>query len=262
MTYTLSSSNSAFPAFLARAPLGMVFEPAAAAADIDGYSTSPIGTGPFLIETRDLDNETTVVRNENYWGMDPDGNQLPYLDSISFRPIPDEQARLDALLSGTVNAMQTLRQGTIRDARAAVDGGTTSTLLEFQGNNVGGGMFNMAVAPFDDLRVRLGLTQMNSQDNVIEALGGTGHLPAGHPVVQPRQPVVLGDGRRRLAAVRLRRRRGHAAGVHRRPGAFRRQGRRRADRRRAVLPARPDADRSHAGARADVDRERVWSTST
>ena len=29
VTYTLSSSNSAFPAFLARAPLGMVFEPAA-----------------------------------------------------------------------------------------------------------------------------------------------------------------------------------------------------------------------------------------
>ncbi|MFW2335768.1 ABC transporter substrate-binding protein, partial [Ilumatobacter sp.] len=121
VTYTLSSSNSAFPAFLARAPLGMVFEPAAAAADFDGYSTAPIGTGPFQIETRDLDNETTVVRNENYWGMDSEGNQLPYLDSISFRPIPDEQARLDALLSGTVNAMQTLRQGTIRDARAAVE---------------------------------------------------------------------------------------------------------------------------------------------
>jgi len=188
VTYTLSSSNSAFPAFLARAPLGMVFEPAAAAADFDGYSTAPIGTGPFQIETRDLDNETTVVRNENYWGMDSEGNQLPYLDSISFRPIPDEQARLDALLSGTVNAMQTLRQGTIRDARAAVEGGAELNLLEFQGNNVGGGMFNMAVAPFDDLRVRLGLTQMNSQDNVIEALGGTGISLPGTQWFSPDSP--------------------------------------------------------------------------
>lgn len=174
VTYTLSQGNSAFPAFLARASLGMVFEPAAAAADIDGYSTNPIGTGPFMIETRDLDNETTVVRNPDYWGVDPDGNQLPYLDSISFRPIPDEQARLDALLSNTVDAMTTLRQGTIRDARSEVEGGSDIKLLEFQGNNVGGGMFNVAVPPFDDLRVRLGLTQMNSQDNVIEALGGTG----------------------------------------------------------------------------------------
>ncbi len=174
VTYTLSRSNSAFPAFLARAPLGMVFDPAAATADFDGYSTAPIGTGPFQIETRDLDNETTVVRYEDYWGTGPDGNQLPFLDSISFRPIPDEGTRLDALLSGTVDAMQTLRQGTIRDARAAIEDGADIKLLEFQGNNVGGGMFNMAVAPYDDLRVRLGLTQMNSQEQVIEALGGTG----------------------------------------------------------------------------------------
>ena len=170
VTYTLSASNSAFPAFLERAPIGMVFDPAAAVADPDGYSTAPIGTGPFTIDTRDLDNETKVVRNENYWNSDADGNQLPYLDSISFRPIPDEGTRLDAVLSGTVDAMQSLRQGTIRDARD--DGGLS--LYEFQGNNVGGGMFNVLVAPFDDVRVRKGLTHLNSQENVIEALGGTG----------------------------------------------------------------------------------------
>ena len=171
VTYTLTQSNSALPATLSRAPVGMVFDPAAAVADFDGYSTAPIGTGPFVIESRDLDNETVVVRNENYWGVDPEGNQLPFLDSISFRPIPDEGTRLDALTSGTVQVMQTLRQGTIRDARAV---GDSITLLEFQGNNVGGGMFNVLVPPFDDVRVRRGLTQMNSQENVIEALGGTG----------------------------------------------------------------------------------------
>lgn len=179
VTYTLSQANSAFPAFLARAPLGMVFDPAAAAADPDGYSTEPIGTGPFMIESRDLDNETVVVRNDSYWQSDPDGNQLPFLDSIVFRPIPDEGTRLDALLSGTVNAMQTLRQGTIRDARAAVEDGADVTLYEFQGNNTGGGHFNVLVPPFDDKRVRNGLVHLNPQDQVIEALGGTGiSLPA------------------------------------------------------------------------------------
>lgn len=174
VTYTMERPNSAFPAYLARAPIGMVFDPAAAAADFDGYSINPIGTGPFMIDSRDLDNETVVVRNPNYWGVDSEGNQLPYLDSISFQPIPDEGTRLDSLLSGTVDAMQTLRQGTIRDARAARDGGDDIVLLEFQGNNVGGGMFNVAVAPYDDIRVRRALTLMNSQENVIEALGGTG----------------------------------------------------------------------------------------
>ena len=170
VTYTLGASNSAFPAYLERAALGMVFDPAAAVADPDSYSTAPIGTGPFVIDSRDLDNETKVVRNENYWNSDAEGNQLPYRDSIAFRPIPDEGTRLDAVLSGTVDAMQSLRQGTIRDARA--DG--SLSLYEFQGNNVGGGMFNVLKAPFDDVRVRKGLTHLNSQENVIEALGGTG----------------------------------------------------------------------------------------
>ena len=52
-------------------------------------------------------------------------------------------------------------------------------MLEFQGNNAGGDMFNMSVPPFDNVRVRQALTMMNSQENVIEALGGTGiSLPA------------------------------------------------------------------------------------
>ncbi len=184
VTYTLSAPNSAFPAFLERAPLGMVFDPAAAAADPDGYSTAPIGTGPFEIANRDLDNETKVTRNESYWGMDADGNQLPYLDSVSFRPIPDEGTRLDAVLSGTVDAMQSLRQGTIRDAR---DNGSLN-LIEFQGNGVGGGMFNVLLAPYDDVRVRKGLTHLNSQENVIEALGGTGISLPGTQFFSPDSP--------------------------------------------------------------------------
>jgi len=89
---------------------------------------------------------------------------------VSFRPIPDEGTRLDALLSGTTNAMMSLRQGTVRDARAA----SGIELIEFQGNNTGGGMFNTLIAPLDDVRVRSGLLRMNDQERVIEALGGAG----------------------------------------------------------------------------------------
>lgn len=171
VVYTLSAPNTAFAGTLAGAPLGMPFDPAAAAADSPGYSINPIGTGPFTMQSRDIDNETVVERNPDYWRTDDAGNQLPYLDSISFRPIPDEGTRLDALLSGTVTAMQSLRQNTIRDAREA---GGDIELIEFQGNVTGGGMFNTAEVPFDDVRVRRGLNFMNNQEAVIEALGGTG----------------------------------------------------------------------------------------
>jgi peptide/nickel transport system substrate-binding protein len=168
--YTLSQPNVAFPSFLSTAPLGFPFDPAAATADSAGYSTNPIGTGPFVMKSRDIDNETIVERNPDYWYVDADGNQLPFLDSISFRPIPDEGTRLDALISGTTNAMQSLRQNTIRDARAE----SGIELIEFQGNSTGGGMYNTEVPPFDDVRVRNGLTNMNDQERVIAALGGEG----------------------------------------------------------------------------------------
>lgn len=182
--YTLSAPNSTFPATLVTGPLGFAFEPAAASSDPAGYATAPIGTGPFVIAGRDIDNETTVVRNESYWRADADGNQLPYLDSIVFRPIPDEGIRLDALLSGTVDMIQSLKQAGIRDARAE-DG---IVLYEFQGNEVSGGMFNTARPPFDDVRVRLGLNKLNDQDRVIEALGGSGIAAPGTQWFSPDSP--------------------------------------------------------------------------
>ena len=175
--YTLGAPNSAFPAALSTVSLGAVFEPGAATADPEGFSTNPVGTGPFTMQSRDIDNATIVVRNPDYWRTDDDGNQLPYLDEVEFRPIPDENTRLDALISGTVNLMETRRQGTIRDARDE----SGIALYEFQGNNTGGGMFNTQVPPFDDVRVRLGLNRLNDQERVIQALGGEG---ISEPVTQ------------------------------------------------------------------------------
>jgi peptide/nickel transport system substrate-binding protein len=182
--YILSKGNVSFPAFLERYGLGMVFDPEAAEADPVGFDSAPVGTGPFTLVKRDIDAETVLERNPNYWGTDSLGNQLPYLDRLIFRPIPDEGTRLDSLVSGTVDAMITLRQGTIRDARAA----SGITLVEFQGNNAGGGMFNTARPPFDDVRVRLALVHANNQTAVIEALGGTGISASATQWYSPNSP--------------------------------------------------------------------------
>jgi len=166
--YTLSATNVAFPSFLSFATIGYAFDPEAAA-DSDAFNANPIGTGPFVLESRDIDNETVLVRNPNYW-LSINGRQLPYLDGVSYRPIPDETTRLAALAAGTTSAMESRRQATVRDARS-LEG---VTLYEFQGNDAGGGHFNAQVAPYDDVRVRRGLTLANNQEAVIEALGGAG----------------------------------------------------------------------------------------
>ncbi|MCZ7629591.1 MAG: ABC transporter substrate-binding protein [Microthrixaceae bacterium] len=59
-----------------------------------------IGTGPFKFVEWEVNDHLTLERNPDYWRKDAQGEQLPYLDGITFRPVPDAQARANGLLSG------------------------------------------------------------------------------------------------------------------------------------------------------------------
>jgi peptide/nickel transport system substrate-binding protein len=66
-----------------------------------------VGTGPFMQESWTVNQSFKATKNPNYWGKDADGNQLPYLDSIEFRPIIDGAQRVNLLQSGEIQAMHT-----------------------------------------------------------------------------------------------------------------------------------------------------------
>jgi len=70
----------------------------------DGGDQSPIGSGPFKLESRTVDSQTVFVKNENYWR-----EGLPHLDKITFRIVPDEQQRSTALAAGDIDLTQTDR---------------------------------------------------------------------------------------------------------------------------------------------------------
>ena len=63
------------------------------------YATDhPTGTGPFRFESYDRAGGTiTLVRNEQYWG------EPAQLERLIFRVIPDENARKQELLAGTID---------------------------------------------------------------------------------------------------------------------------------------------------------------
>jgi peptide/nickel transport system substrate-binding protein len=186
--YRLTVPNAAFPDLLT-GTIGMPFSPAAIEQFGEDAGSNPVGTGPFVFENWRRDSELTVVRNENYWQTDADGNQLPYLDRIVFRPIPDEDTRLASLRSGEVNAMHSLRQSIVRQAREIDD----INRHEFLGNNGGGAIFNTTVAPVDDQRVRLGLAYAITQDDLIAVLGGEGITPIQTQYFTPDSPWYSED---------------------------------------------------------------------
>jgi ABC-type transport system substrate-binding protein len=64
--------------------------------------TNPIGTGPFIFQEWVPNDHFTASRNPKYWRPG-----LPYLDTITYKPIPDTDQILASLKSGAIDIMHT-----------------------------------------------------------------------------------------------------------------------------------------------------------
>ncbi len=61
------------------------------------------GTGAYILESREADAKTVLIRNENYWGKD----EFPMeISKIVYTPIQNQATRVAALLSGEVDFIQ------------------------------------------------------------------------------------------------------------------------------------------------------------
>ena len=63
-----------------------------------------VATGPFIMSEWVRDEATVLTANQNYWRTDAAGEQLPYLDGITFRPVVDVAARRATMEAGDADA--------------------------------------------------------------------------------------------------------------------------------------------------------------
>ena len=116
--------------------------------------TKPIGTGPFRFVRWTRNTSLVVERNPSYWRRDASGRRLPYLDRITFRPIPDARKRVQALVNGQVDVIEnTDPLQTVRlrnDAKA----GTIRLAESDSGATVNYALLNTSQPPFDDVTAR------------------------------------------------------------------------------------------------------------
>ncbi|THF68342.1 peptide ABC transporter substrate-binding protein [Deinococcus sp. Arct2-2] len=68
----------------------------------DVYNEKPLGTGPFRVKEFRRGQYVIVERNPLYWRKDSKGVQLPYLDQIVFKIIPDANTLVTQLKSGEI----------------------------------------------------------------------------------------------------------------------------------------------------------------
>ena len=148
---------------------------------------NPIGTGPFMLDEWVEHEVTRLVRNPNYWRTDAEGQQLPYLDAIEFRPFEDDEARYNTLRAGDVDAsvdnggrrVEEYNEGFKTFWQDEQYSATTSVLM------------NTSKPPFDNLEIRRALAQCTDRQTLNTVLWD-GQPPATGPF-SPGTPGYLED---------------------------------------------------------------------
>ena len=72
----------------------------------EAFAEQPVGSGPFVLKEWQRGSHMVLERNPYYWEMGADGEPLPYLDTLRFEIIPDDNTRILRLQSGELDAAE------------------------------------------------------------------------------------------------------------------------------------------------------------
>jgi peptide/nickel transport system substrate-binding protein len=143
---------------------------------------NPDGTGPFKFKSFTPGEESTFVRNENYWQ-----SGLPYLDSVVIQNITDESSQMSAFQAGQVDIINALSAGSV----AALKGGGNTVKVNESGNWVPFTM-NCQADPFSDPKVRQAFRLIPDRKQMLEQVFG-GYGSIGNDVFSPYDPGFPSD---------------------------------------------------------------------
>ncbi len=121
----------------------------------DNCDKDLIGTGPFKLKDWKVNDKFVADKNPDYWQMDADGNALPYLDEIEYRPVPDTNSRVEGLQTGQFDIIHASGGEAAQQLAPLADSGQINEISNSDAAEVSYGMNNEAKAPFDNLDARL-----------------------------------------------------------------------------------------------------------
>jgi peptide/nickel transport system substrate-binding protein len=147
-------------------------------------ATQPIGTGPFVFREWVPNNHLFAEANPDYWQVGMDGQALPYVDSIDFRPIHDPAQQLNALLAGEVDLSLVNAPPTallLEQLRAQGQQGTVKLVESNVSPEVGYVILNASRPPFNDLEVRRAFAAAIDRDRLNQVRNAGILQPANGP---------------------------------------------------------------------------------
>lgn len=140
--------------------------PAAVEEQGDNYGTAEgmaVGTGAFMVKEWVKEDHLTLARNDNYWG------EMPSLDEIVYRVIPDTSAAFLALQAGEID-MLSLWASPSPDEIAQAQADPNIQVIYNPGLNVGYLGLNHYKDWLQNINVRLAISYAIDKQAIIDAL--------------------------------------------------------------------------------------------
>jgi peptide/nickel transport system substrate-binding protein len=148
-----------------------------------GQAKPNVGTGPYKLQSFTPGQQSVHVRNANYWRSGE-----PYFDKVVIIDFPDDTARVNALLSGQVDAITDVPPAQV----AVVNGHSGLKVLESPSAAWTPIIMRVDAPPFDDVRVRQAMRLIaNRPQMVAQALAGHGRI--GNDLYAPFDELFASD---------------------------------------------------------------------
>lgn len=177
--FTLNYPLAPFIQNLGMSPFAIASPTAVQAAGKDGFTEKPVGTGPFKFVEWKRNDTITLEKNPDYWNPG-----YPKVDKLVFKVIPENTARLTALINGEIDLMDGLNP----DDAETVEANSDLQLILRPSMNIGYIGFNVEKAPFDNPKVREAISYAINKPAIIEAF----YAGLGQPAVNPMPPSLWG----------------------------------------------------------------------
>ncbi|RIQ21240.1 ABC transporter substrate-binding protein [Jiangella rhizosphaerae] len=152
--------------------------PAGVAPEDTAFFAEPVGSGPFTVGSFTPGDSLELVPNEDYW------RDVPQLDSVTVRNIPELSARLTALRTGEVDVVW----GIPDDQLGALQGDDALTVEAVPSTAVYTMWFNSSIPALSTPEVRRALWQAVDFETIISTL----YPETGTLSEAPVSPLVLG----------------------------------------------------------------------
>lgn len=166
--FQLSQGHADFPLLLGHRAAAIIAENSA-----DTIGQSGIGTGPFQLESLNVEGTTVLVANDDYW------KGVPGLAKVELIGLADAEARTLAMQAGQVDLIFNV---TATQAELFA-GNVDFTVLRFPSSRWLGFVMRVDTPPFDDPRVRKALRLVADRQTMLDlVLSGEGTLACDTPV--------------------------------------------------------------------------------